>query len=111
MKTAWAVIVNADLTEGRGPNVISHLCEKMTTAIRLAKGASVQGCNGGIEEVDLLEHNGMLYGPVRLVQPTAEDDREQEKADTARAQADRRREAEVHAKELGLTDEDIEALR
>jgi hypothetical protein len=113
--TGWAVVVNADGTEGRGPMVVPHVCEVKMTAIRMAKGKSTQGADGDVIEVGLYrakfphgEEPYMSairdYGPIRLVSPTKEDDAAQKKLDARHA-------AEAKARAAGLTAEDIAALR
>lgn len=49
-KDVWLTTVNSDLTEGRGYSVITHVCESPTTAARLGKGKSTQGCDGSVEK-------------------------------------------------------------
>jgi hypothetical protein len=105
---AWAVLVNSDLTEGRGNNILKHLCEKRSTAIRLAKGADVQGSDGEIEEVPIYLFQTRrtqlrLYGPVNLVPPTTVDLQNQKFLDAKEAAIERARKA-------GLSDEDIAAI-
>lgn len=103
-KQAWMVMVNSDLTEGRGYAVVKAVCEDEVTARRLASGADVQGTNGRVSEVTVRWEDGQWWGPVTLVPPTREDRIRHEVLDVARA-------ALAKATELGLTAEDIRALR
>lgn len=105
--TLWAVHTNDDLTEGRGRQYIKHFCRTEATAKRLAKRAYVQGTDCPITTVKVLFLDGKNVIPANLinvVEPTDED-----------IAADRRiashREAIERAKTLGLTDEDIKAIR
>ena len=113
--TGWAVVVNADGTEGRGPMIVPCVCKVEATADRLAEGKSTQGSNGDVVKVELyranfpdgeVQHMGAIcdYGPIRLVGPTAEDLQVQEKLDARYA-------AEAKARTAGLTAQDIAALR
>lgn len=103
-KEAWAVIVNTDLTEGRGSAYVKHICDIEATAVRLAKGADVQGSNGQVSPVTLEKKNSTWFGPVRTEKPTDPDKKYQ-------LVIDAKRDAEIKARSLGLTDEDLAALR
>ena len=110
-QSAWAVITNSDLTEGRGRAVVKCVCDLEATALRLARKAGVQGTDARVVPVDLYIHpdgqtfGGIsIYGPVSVVGPSKEDT-----AETARIKA--RRDALHKARAAGLTDEDIAALR
>ena len=103
-KEAWAVIVNSDLTEGRGRNFVKHICEIKATARRLAHKADVQGSNGLVERLLLKRWDGRWCGPVDVVAPTDQDRKDQ-------LVLDARTEAEERARSLGLSDEDLQALR
>jgi len=103
---AFVVTYNADGTEGRGPIKVKAVCHKRATALRLAKGISTQGCDGDVEEVELIRQDwswGRWFGPVDVVHPTMEDDRYQEHLDNLAA-------VKQKAREAGLSDEDIRLL-
>jgi hypothetical protein len=103
-KKAFAVLVNTDLTEGRGFMVVKAICAVEATAKRLAIGASTQGTNGTIEEVELIQHNQRWYGPVNIEYPSKKDEELQRTLDAART-------AERKALALGMTADDLAALR
>lgn len=103
-KEAWAVLVNTDLTEGRGRQYVKHLCEIEATAVRKAHKADVQGSNGTIVRVDLVKRNNTWFGPVEIEHPTSDDQKSQ-------LVIDAKRKVEKKAKSLGLTDDEIAALR
>ena len=103
-KDAWAVLVNTDLTEGRGRQVVKAICETEATAVRLAHKADVQGSNGCVIRVTLEKKNAAWLGPVEVVPPTADDKKNQ-------LVIDARRDAEDRARKMGLTDDDLLALR
>lgn len=103
-KDAWAVVVNTDLTEGRGRDYVKHICEVEATAERLASGANVQGTDGTIVRVKLEKRGSAWFGPVRIELPTDNDQRRQALMDTRRAVVDR-------ARDLGLTEDEISVLR
>jgi len=103
-KQAWAVFVNTDLIEGRGRQYVKHLCEMEATAVRRAHKADVQGANGTVVRVDLVKRNNTWFGPVDIEKPTSDDQKSQ-------LVIDAKRNAEEKARSLGLTDEELAALR
>ena len=101
---AWVVWINTDLTEGRGVLQPRHVCRNEATAVRLARGADVQGCNARVKMEWLTRgKDGIWCGPVAIVEPTPEDE-------AAELRIGQRRAALRKAKQAGLTDEDIAAL-
>lgn len=110
-KTAFAVCSNTDLTEGRGSEYPMHICEAEATAKRLSKGRYVMGTDCPIREVEIFTHKNIWYGPIGIVPPTAEDIFNQHWID-GENEAKRKKEAAIErAKSLGLSDEELEALR
>ena len=106
-KTVWVAYTNTDCTEGRGYDFPIAACELEVTARRLARGRYVQGSDGPIRPVDLLEINGEWYAPSNafyVKKPTREDEKEQAKLDA-------KREALEKARAAGLTDADLAALK
>jgi hypothetical protein len=103
-KEAWAVLVNTDLTEGRGRRYVKHLCEMEATAVRRAHKADVQGSNGMVVPVELVKRNNTWLGPVEIERPTSDDQKTQ-------LVIDAKRKAEEKARSLGLTDDELAALR
>jgi hypothetical protein len=103
-KNVWAVETNTDLTEGRGRQYILCFCEIYATAKRKAHKAGVQGTDARVHKVELIRYNNSWYGPVEIECPSGDDIINQEKYNIKQL-------AEMKAKELGLSDEDIAALR
>lgn len=106
-KTAWVAYANTDCTKGRGYDIPIAVCELEVTARRLARGRHVQGSDGPVWPVDLLEINGKWYAPSEAFYvkgPTRDDDKEQ-------ARLDAKREALEKARAAGLTDADLAALK
>lgn len=118
-REAWVVWINADGTEGRGPMEPRHVCAAEATAHRRAHGADVQGSDAPVSKVALrLEPVQGAYGPahawfgpVAIEAPTEEDRRIQARLDAEAAKARARDAAIERARALGLSDEDIAALR
>jgi hypothetical protein len=101
--TAFVVLQNTDLTEGRGGVIPIAICESKATALRLGKGNDVQGSDCKIEEITLQRVGYHWYGPVYVHAPTKED--------TALDVARNKRDAAIaKAKELGLSEQDIKDL-
>lgn len=110
-QTVYAVWTNTDLTEGRGQEYIEYLCEKRSTAKRLAKKNYVQGTDSRVTEQKLFKSGYTWYGPVRIIQPS-QDDLIDEKLLEAEEKAKQAKAAAIEkAKSLGLTEDDIKALR
>jgi len=72
-KPGWVVLVNSDLTEGRGHNVPLYCCASMATAHRLAAGRSTQGSDGEVREIQLVYREGFWCGPTEIQAPSKED--------------------------------------
>ena len=99
----WAVYTNTDLTEGRGRQYAKHFCELKSTAMRMAKGGYVQGCDCPVEAVEVLVLDGKKVLPsslIRIEPPTAEDQ-------AAEKRMEIRASAIARAKEAGITDDEI----
>lgn len=109
MKTEilWAVKTNTDLTEGRGREYVKAFCRLRATAIRLSKKGYVQGGDCPVEPVEVLLLDGkrVLPASIILVQEPTPDDEAMEKRIIARD------EAVAKAKSLGLTYDEILAIR
>lgn len=106
-KTVWAAYTNTDCNEGRGCDVPIAVCLSEVTARRLARGRYIQGSDGPVRAVELLEINGGWYAPstaFSVMSPTREDDKEQ-------ARLDAKHEALEKARAAGLTDADLAALK
>jgi hypothetical protein len=112
MKTLYAVYINTDLTEGRGSQYPRFICEKQSTATRLAKGADVQGCNGTVQPVNVFWYCRKWYGPIIGIEyPTDNDKKEELRLQELEKQKERYSQAVENAKQLGLTDEDLKVLQ
>ena len=106
-KTVWAAYTNTDCNEGRGCDVPIAVCLSEVTARRLARGRYIQGSDGPVRAVELLEINGGWYAPstaFSVMSPTREDAKEQ-------ARLDAKHEALEKARAAGLTDADLAALK
>ncbi|QGZ13255.1 hypothetical protein PP410_gp38 [Vibrio phage NF] len=111
-KKIYGVLVNSDLNEGRGFNYVKHLCEKEATAIRLSKRADVQGSDGSVVELQAVKIYGKWFYEGALInKPTSEDDKLEIKLEHEREKKKLFNDALAKAKELGLSQEDIEALQ
>lgn len=117
-KRVFAVIQNADGTEGRGPNYVMAVCEAESTARRLGKGKDVQGSDCGIVPTLAIRIGNQAYvspcswlAPCRIYEPSAEDRAVERELQHQRAAEKRKRDALERAKAAGLSDEDIKALR
>ena len=105
-KTVWVAYTNTDCTEGRGHDVPIAVCAAEATAIRLARKQYVQGSDGPVRSMELVNIDGKWYAPsaaIDIVSPSREDV-------AAQAAIDAKREAVAKAKAAGLTDADLMAL-
>jgi hypothetical protein len=107
---AYAVWSNTDLTKGRGYEYAKHICSKEATAIRLSKGAYVMGSDARVTEIELIFHNNQWCGPVYINGPSIADT-EMEKLELKRKAEEAKTAAILKAQQLGLTAEDIAALK
>lgn len=107
-KTAYVAYTNTDLTAGMGYQIPAALCAIRATAVRLAKGISVQGSDGPVREVNLVKVGDIWYAPigaaVRLENPTTKDLDAQKEYDKWVAAIEKARAA-------GLTEEDLASLK
>ena len=98
---------NADHTEGRGYDIPIAVCEIEATAIRLAKGRYIQGSNGPVRKVELVEVDGKFFCPdsaVSIIKPNSQDIEAQVKMDAKTAAIEK-------ALAAGLTEDEISALK
>jgi hypothetical protein len=112
-REVWIVWTNVDLTEGRGREYAKAYCELETTARRIAKGSYVMGTDCRItKEMIYADESGRIYAPgANITPPTSEDKRVEKTIEETRVKLDRKEKAIARAKNLGLTNEEIEALR
>jgi hypothetical protein len=108
---AYAVWSNTDLTEGRGYEYALHICSKEATAIRLSKGAYVMGSDARVTEIELIFHNNRWCGPVYLNGPNTADTEMEKKLELKRKAEIAKAAVILKAQQLGLTAEDIAALK
>ena len=112
MKEVFVVWTNTDLTEGRGQEYALAYCELEATANRLAKGNYVMGTDCRVTKETLLLIGFTTYFPGgRIAHATDEDKRVEALLAEERAKAEKKAAAILKAKELGLTEEDIQALK
>lgn len=103
----WTVHTNTDLTEGRGREYVKHFCKLQATAIRLAQRGYVQGSDCPVSTAEVLVLDGQRVLPASLIHvelPTAEDERAEQRILARKAALER-------AESLGLTPDEIAALR
>jgi hypothetical protein len=110
-RTVYTVWTNQDLTEGRGYEYPLAVCETESTARRLGKGRYVQGSDCRVTETTLFLVDHKWYGPVAVTPPTKEDIAAEVKLQAAKAAAAAKLAAIDKARALGLSDEDIAALK
>ena len=110
-KSTWGVSVNRDRSEGRGPMYIYKICETEATAYRLAKKACVQGSDGNVIKLNAYKIGGIWYHQGAIVErSTKEDDVRQAILDEEKKRDKKKKEILSKAKELGLSDSEIEFL-
>jgi hypothetical protein len=103
-KQIFVVWTNTDLTEGRGQQIPIAYAESATTAARLALNRGVMGSDADVRRFDAVKHSGHWCAPVTIERPS--------ERDTAIDEADARKAAALEkARQLGLTDDDLEALQ
>lgn len=103
-KNIYVVWTNTDLTEGRGHQIPIGYAESPTTAARLADKRGVMGSNAEVQRFEAIKHNGYWCAPVGIERPS-EHDKVIDEANSRKAAALEK------ARQLGLTDEDLEALQ
>lgn len=106
-RTVYVAYTNTDCNEGRGHDVPIAVCAMEATATRLAKNKYVQGSDGPVRTMELVNIDGKWFAPsaaFNIIGPTKEDI-------SAQAVIDAKRAALAKAKAAGLTDDDLRALR
>ena len=76
---AYCAWTNTDLSEGRGKKVPFAISQLRTTAQRLGRGKGVGGRDCVVEEVEIYDIDGKLFGPIYIHFPTVEDSKLEEK--------------------------------
>ena len=110
-RTVYAVWTNTDLTEGRGREYVQYLCEKKSTALRKASRNYVMGSDSRVTEVKLFNSGSGWYGPVNVLEPSREDLMAEAQLEAEMKAQQAKEDAIAKAKSLGLTEDDIKALR
>lgn len=100
----YVVVSNSDRTEGRGYPVCLSSCTSKATALRLAKGAGVQGCDAEVIEDVAINIDGRWYIRGSITSPSSNDMKVQE-------DMDKYEKALEDARELGLTEDQIMVLK
>lgn len=100
----YVVVSNSDRTEGKGYPVYLASCMNKATALRLAKGAGVQGCDANIVEDISIYRDGKYYICGDIISPSPDDLKVQEAMNKYEKALD-------DAKKLGLTEDQILALK
>jgi len=103
-KTIYVVWTNTDLTEGRGRQVPIAYAESVSTAARLAKKRGVMGSDADYGKFEAVKHDGHWCAPVTIERPS-DDDKARDETNARKAAALEK------ARQLGLTDDDLEALQ
>lgn len=106
-KTVWVAYTNSDLTEGRGAQIPLAICELKSTAIRLGAREYVMGTNCPVYPTELVKVDGKWYAPRGLIQVLPPTDADVK----AQAEYDAAEDAVGKALALGLTPEEIAAIR
>lgn len=110
-RIVYITLSNTDLTEGRGYEFPLCICEKEATAIRRGKGQYVQGGDCRVTSFESTQKDGKWLAPYYLVPPTREDEDKQKQIDMNRQRIAARDAAIEKAKSLGLSEDDIAALK
>jgi hypothetical protein len=100
----FAAVSNTDLTEGKGFNIMLAACTLEATARRYAQGKGVMGGNANVNKIAAYKINGAWHFAGQIISPTAADMNAQKIIDA-------RNQAHDKAYKLGLTPEDIAALK
>lgn len=103
-KTIYVVWTNTDLTEGRGHQIPIAYAESVATAARLAKKRGVMGSDADYRRFEAVKHGGYWCAPVSIERPSEHDKVVDETNDRKAAALEK-------ARQLGLTDDDLEALQ
>lgn len=110
-KDIWVVYNNTDLSEGRGWIYAQYVCEKESTARRLAKKAGIQGSDASVSLGKAYYIGNKWYFERLLTQPTKEDLLEEQRLEEINRKQKEKNEILEKALSLGLTQEEIEKLR
>lgn len=109
--SGFFVVVNKDLTEGRGPLIPLSICHCESTAFRKAQKADVQGTTGKVYPVDLFRIGGWWYGPVYVEDPSKADTKMEEQLAQEKQALAKKKEVIAKAAKLGLSEHDLAILQ
>lgn len=109
-KEIYLVMVNTDLTEGRGHTYPKYICQYESTARRLAKKACVQGSDGRVEPYNSPKVGNQFLAPYRLLGMSRDDEPMEKKIQKQKQKKIAKEAAIQRAKDLGLSAEDIKLL-
>jgi len=111
----FVVMTNTDLTEGTGEGYPLAVTKLSSTAKRIGSGKYVMDSDCEVLEafsfVARINGKTMTFVPGRIIGPTDEEKREEEIEIEKRLCAEKKDKALKKAKELGLSDDDIQYLR
>jgi len=107
----WVVENNTDLTEGRGGQYAQYVCEKKSTAIRLARKAGIQGSDATVRAGKGYYINKKWYYERFLTHPNKEDLLEEKRLEEIEAKLKEKNLILEKALALGLTAEEIAKLK
>lgn len=110
-KDIWVVENNTDLTEGRGGQYAQHVCEKKSTAIRLARKAGVQGSDAAVLAGKGYYIDKKWYYERFLTSPNKEDLLEERRLEEIEVKLKEKNLILEKAMALGLTAEEIAKLK
>lgn len=114
IKTVYAAYTNSDCTEGRGHDVVIAVCELRETAVRLAARQYVQGSDGPVHAIQLIEVDGKWYSPlavVNVIKPTNADIKAHNLYEAEQQLVAAKEAALGRAKAAGMSEDDISTLR
>ena len=113
-KKLYVVVTNSDLTEGKGYEYPLAVCESPITANRLGKGKYVQGSDCDIKEITMINISSNPY-PQWYVERKAvniiEMNQEDKDVETLEKMKAEHHSAVEKAKALGLSENEILAIR
>ncbi len=103
-KVVSVVWTNTDTTQGRGRQYPYCICLLKSTAVRMSHKMGVMGSDASVLQAEAYRINGIWYGPIDFQYPSDADESENKRI-VAQDKAVKK------AKELGLSDKEISALR
>lgn len=102
-KLVYLTMTNENLTDGRGEQVVLHVCWHEETAVRLGKGKYVMGSDCPVQRAWAVKINGRWHVPARIEIENATDK-------LVRAANEERKRVIGKMREAGFTEEEIAAV-